>query len=159
MQKIVTSLWFDTQAEEAAQFYISVFGSGRILNVARLSDAGPDEPGTAVVVDFELAGQRYTAINGGPQFPFTEAISLTIGCADQAEVDHFWDGLIAGVGQEGQCGWLKDKYGVSWQVVPAALGELMGDPDPARAARAVAAMMGMRKLIVADLIAAADAIE
>lgn len=157
MQKIVTNLWFDTQAEQAAQFYISVFGSGQILSVSRYSESGPGEPGTAVAVEFELAGQRYTGINGGPHFTFSEAISLAISCADQAEVDHFWDSLIADGGQESQCGWLKDKFGLSWQVIPTALGGLLGDPDPARAGRATQAMLGMRKLIVADLIAAADA--
>jgi predicted 3-demethylubiquinone-9 3-methyltransferase (glyoxalase superfamily) len=156
MPRITPSLWFDTDGEDAAEFYVSVFPNSKITHVSHYGEAGPRPAGTVLTVDFELDGQRYTAINGGPQFTFSEAISLQISCADQAEVDHYWDALSEG-GSEGPCGWLKDRYGLSWQVVPKALGELIGDPDPARATRAMKAMLGMRKLDVAALRAAADA--
>jgi predicted 3-demethylubiquinone-9 3-methyltransferase (glyoxalase superfamily) len=156
MPRITPSLWFDTEGEDAAEFYVSVFPNSKITHVSHYGEAGPRPAGTVLTVDFELDGQRYTAINGGPQFTFSEAISLQISCADQAEVDHYWDALSEG-GSEGPCGWLKDRYGLSWQVVPKALGELIGDPDPARATRAMKAMLGMRKLDVAALRAAADA--
>jgi predicted 3-demethylubiquinone-9 3-methyltransferase (glyoxalase superfamily) len=157
MQKIVTNLWFDTQAEEAARYYISIFGSGAITSVSHFPEGAPGEPGTVLSVGFELAGQHFVGINGGPEFTFTEAISLAVSCADQDEVDRFWYALSGDGGQESQCGWVKDKYGLSWQVVPEILPELLSDPDPDRAARAVHAMLGMRRLIIADLIAAADA--
>ncbi|MFC5910205.1 VOC family protein [Streptacidiphilus monticola] len=157
-QKITTFLWFDDQAQEAAEFYVSVFGGeSRITDVQRYGEAGPGKAGSVMTVAFELAGQQFVALNGGPMFPFTEAISLSVDCADQAEVDRYWEALTSGGGQESQCGWLKDKYGLSWQIVPRQLPELLGDPDPARAQRAMQAMLQMRKLDVAALRAAADA--
>jgi predicted 3-demethylubiquinone-9 3-methyltransferase (glyoxalase superfamily) len=155
-QKIVPNLWFDTQAEEAAQYYIDVFGDGRVLSLSRYPEGSPGPAGSVMAVDFEVAGMHLVGINGGPQFPFTEAVSLQIDCADQAEVDRFWDRLIGDGGEPSQCGWLKDKYGLSWQVVPRGMEELFADPDPARAARAVQAMLQMTKLDVAALRAAAD---
>ncbi|MEU6713658.1 VOC family protein [Nonomuraea sp. NPDC046802] len=155
MQKITTYLWFDNQAEEAAEFYISLFEDSRILDVQRYGEAGPGPAGTAMVVTFELAGQRYCALNGGPVFTFTEAISLYVDCASQEEVDELWAKLTDG-GEESQCGWLKDRYGLSWQIVPKQLRELMGDPDPARAGRAMKAMLGMRKIEIQGLVDAAD---
>ena len=156
-QKIVPNLWFDTQAEEAANFYISVFEQGRILNVTRYTDAGPRPAGTVMTVEFELDGQRFVAINGGPEFTFDEAVSFQIDCVDQAEVDYYWDKLTEG-GQEVQCGWLKDRYGLSWQVVPTGMDEIFSDPDPSRAERAMQAMFGMKKLDIAALRAAADGV-
>ncbi|MFF8958095.1 VOC family protein [Streptomyces sp. NPDC014894] len=158
MPTITPNLWFDTQGEEAATFYVSVFPNSGITNVSHYGEAGPRPAGTVLTVDFVLDGQPYTAINGGPEFTFTEAISLQIDCADQTEVDHYWTKLSEG-GEEGPCGWLKDRYGLSWQVVPAALGELLGDPDQGRAQRAMRAMLGMKKLDVARLREAADAEE
>lgn len=155
MPRITPTLWFDTQGEEAAKFYVSVFPNSKITNVAHYGDAGPRPAGTVMTVDFELDGLPYLALNGGPQFTFNEAVSFTIECAGQEEVDHYWTKLSEG-GEEGPCGWLKDKYGLSWQVVPAALGELVSDPDEARAQRAMAAMLGMKKIDVAALYAAAD---
>jgi predicted 3-demethylubiquinone-9 3-methyltransferase (glyoxalase superfamily) len=149
-QKITPFLWFDTQAEEAANFYVSLFPDSAVTGVT----PGPD--GSALVVAFRLAGQQYVAFNGGPHFKFTEAISLSIDCATQAEVDLYWEKLSAG-GATSDCGWLKDKYGLSWQVVPTVLPELLGDPDRAKAGRAMAAMMTMTKLDIAALRAAADA--
>ncbi|MFD3652673.1 VOC family protein [Streptomyces sp. NPDC058620] len=151
MQKITTFLWFDTRAEEAANFYVSVFGGdSRVLDVTRYGPAGPGENGSVMTVSFRLADQEYTALNGGPQFPFTEAISLSVDCADQAEVDRLWDALSEG-GETGQCGWLKDRYGLSWQIVPSGLSEALSDPDPAKAERAMKAMLGMRKLDIQAL--------
>jgi predicted 3-demethylubiquinone-9 3-methyltransferase (glyoxalase superfamily) len=155
-QKIVPNLWFDTQAEEAAKFYISVFKDSRIVNVAHYTEVGPGEPGTVMTVEFELDGQRFVGINGGPQFTFDEAVSFQIDCADQEEADHYWWALVEG-GQESQCGWLKDRFGLSWQVVPRRLTELLADPDPDRAARAMEAMLGMRRIDVAQVERAADA--
>ena len=157
-QKIIPNLWFDTQAEEAAHYYIDVFGEGQVLTVTRYPEGSPGPAGSVMSVDFEVAGMRLVGINGGPQFPFTEAVSLQIDCADQAEVDRFWDRLIGDGGEEGQCGWLKDRYGLSWQVVPQGMEQIFADPDPARAQRAVQAMLGMRKLDVAALRAAADGV-
>ncbi|WP_369137770.1 VOC family protein [Modestobacter versicolor] len=157
-QKIIPNLWFDTQAEEAAQYYIDVLGSGRVLDVARYPEGAPGPAGTVMSVDFEAGGMHFVGINGGPIFPFTEAVSFQIDCADQAEVDRFWDRFIADGGQEGQCGWLKDRYGLSWQVVPQGMAELFADADPARAQRAVQAMLQMKKLDVAALRAAADGV-
>jgi predicted 3-demethylubiquinone-9 3-methyltransferase (glyoxalase superfamily) len=154
-QKIVPNLWFDTQAEEAAEFYISVFGSGRVMNVTRYTDAGPGPAGSVMTVEFELAGQRYVGINGGPMFSFTEAVSFQIDCRDQAEVDHFWERLTDG-GEESQCGWLKDRYGLSWQVVPVGMEEYLTDADPERSRRAMEAMLSMRKIDLAAIRAAAD---
>lgn len=156
MPKITPNLWFDTQGMEAAEFYCSIFPNSRITNVLHYGEAGPRPAGTVLTVDFELDGQPYTAINGGPEFTFDEAVSLLIDCADQEEVDYYWSRLLADGGQESQCGWLKDKYGMSWQVVPRQLGEVLGDPDPERAQRAMKAMLGMRKIDVAALRAAAD---
>jgi predicted 3-demethylubiquinone-9 3-methyltransferase (glyoxalase superfamily) len=155
VQKIVTFLWFDNQAEEAATFYVSLFPDSRILNVNRV-DVGSVESGKVTVVDFQLAGQEFMALNGGPMFTFTEAVSLYVNCRDQAEIDELWSRLTADGGEESQCGWLKDKYGLSWQIVPIALGEMIGDPDPAKSARAVQAMLQMRKLDVATLRRAFD---
>ncbi|MFA9445810.1 VOC family protein [Egicoccus sp. AB-alg6-2] len=155
--QIVPNLWFDTEAEEAANFYVSLFPDSRVAKVMRYTEAGPGEPGTVVTVEFELAGQPFVAINGGPQFPFTEAVSFLIPCQDQAEVDHYWDALIEG-GESLQCGWLKDRYGLSWQVVPTVLDRLLDDPDPERARRATEAMLGMVKLDVEALQAAADGV-
>ena len=156
-QKIVTNLWFDTEAEEAAEFYTSIFKNSRIVGVSRYTEAGPREAGTVMTVDFELDGQRFTGINGGPEFKFTEAISLLINCEDQEEVDYFWEKLTEG-GAEVQCGWLRDKYGLSWQVVPAGMEELFNDADPARAERAMRAMLQMKKLDIEALRAAADGV-
>lgn len=155
MPRIVPNLWFDTQAEEAAEFYVSIFPNSRVTALTRYTEAGPGPAGSVLTVNFELDGQLFTAINGGPQFPFTEAVSFVIECADQAELDHYWDRLTDG-GQEVQCGWLKDRYGLSWQVVPTGWEDLMNDPDPARVARATTAMLGMVKLDIAALQAAAD---
>jgi predicted 3-demethylubiquinone-9 3-methyltransferase (glyoxalase superfamily) len=155
MPRITPNLWFDTQGQQAAELYVSVFPNPRITNISYYGEAGPREAGTVMTVDFELDGQPFTAINGGPEFTFDEAISLLINCADQDEVDHYWTKLAVG-GEEGPCGWLKDRYGLSWQVIPAALGELLGDPDPGRAQRAMQAMLGMKKIDVAALHAAAD---
>ncbi|WP_026607397.1 VOC family protein [Methylocapsa acidiphila] len=149
-QKVRACLWFDREAEEAANFYVSLFASSRILDIARYSEAGPGEPGSVLTVVFELAGVQYLALNGGPYFKFTEAISLSVDCADQAEVDELWDKLGAG-GQYSRCGWLKDRYGLSWQIVPARLPELIGGPDKAGAKRAMEAMLQMSKLDVAAL--------
>ena len=154
-QKIVTNLWFDTEAEGAAEFYCSVFADSKIVNVSHYTEAGPREAGMVLTVDFELNGQRFTAINGGPEFRFDEAISLLINCSDQEEVDYFWEKLTDG-GEESQCGWLKDRYGLSWQVVPEGMDELFADDDPERANRAMAAMLKMRKLDVEALRKAAD---
>jgi predicted 3-demethylubiquinone-9 3-methyltransferase (glyoxalase superfamily) len=155
MQTIVPNLWFDTEALEAAEFYCSVFEDSRILRVTHYTEANPEQAGSVMTVEWELRGQRFLAINGGPQFTFTEAVSFAITCEDQDEVDHFWDRLSDG-GEEGPCGWLKDRYGLSWQVVPAELEEIVADPDRERARRAMEAMFSMRKLDIAALRAAAD---
>jgi len=156
MSKINVSLWFDTQAEEAANFYVSLFPDSKILNVARYGSAGPGEEGTVMVVDFQLAGQQVNAINGGPQFNFTEAISLVVNCESQDEVDDLWQKLTADGGEPGQCGWLKDRYGLSWQIVPTAMADLLTDPDPDRSQRAMQAMLKMSRLDLAELRRAAD---
>ncbi|MEU3494568.1 VOC family protein [Kitasatospora cineracea] len=155
-QKITTFLWFDDQAEQAAEFYTSVFEYGRITDVQRYSDAGPGEAGSVMLVSFELFGQEFLALNGGPSFRFNEAVSLQVDCADQPEVDRYWELLTADGGAPGPCGWLKDRYGLSWQIVPHRMTELLTDPDPERARRATAAMLQMGKLDVAALEAAAD---
>jgi predicted 3-demethylubiquinone-9 3-methyltransferase (glyoxalase superfamily) len=156
VQKITPFLWFDGQAEEAARFYVSLFPDSRIGRVTRSAAETPAGPaGMVLTVEFTLAGTRFIALNGGPQFPFTEAVSFQIACADQAEVDRLWSALTDG-GAEGQCGWLKDRWGLSWQVVPTRLHELLGDPDPARARRAMEAMLTMKKLSVPELERAAD---
>jgi predicted 3-demethylubiquinone-9 3-methyltransferase (glyoxalase superfamily) len=154
-QKIVPNLWFDGQAEEAANFYVDVFEDAKILNVAKYPEGSPGEAGTVMTVEFELNGVRFVGINGGPQFKFDEAVSFQIDCEDQAEVDYFWDRLTDG-GEESQCGWLKDRFGLSWQVVPRGMEVVFNDPDPEKAQRAMAAMMKMRKIDVAALRAAAE---
>ena len=153
-QKIVPNLWFDTEAEQAAEFYVSIFENSRITNVAHYTEAGPREAGTVMTVAFELDGQPFVGINGGPEFTFSEAVSFQIDCKDQAEVDFFWERLGQG-GEEGPCGWLKDRFGLSWQVVPTGMDELFADPDPKRAERAMRAMLGMKKLDLAELQRAA----
>jgi predicted 3-demethylubiquinone-9 3-methyltransferase (glyoxalase superfamily) len=155
MPRITPNLWFDTEGLGAAEFYVSVFPNSKITNVLHYNDAGPREKGMVLTVDFELDGQRFTAINGGPEFTFDEAISMQIDCEDDAEADYYWSKLSDG-GEESQCGWLKDRYGLSWQVVPAGVLELISDPDEGRAVRAMRAMLGMRKLDVAAMRAAAD---
>ncbi len=157
MPTITPNLWFDTQALEAAEFYVSVFPNSKITAVTHYTDAGPGEPGSVLTVDFELDGQPYTGLNGGPQFTFDEAISLLVNCADQAEVDFYWSKLGEG-GEEGQCGWLKDRFGLSWQVCPVGMNEILNDPDPERGRRAMEAMFQMSKLDVGALHAAADGV-
>jgi len=156
MPQITPNLWFDTQGKEAAEFYCSIFPNSKITSVTYYNEAGPREAGTVLTVDFVLDGQRLTAINGGPEFTFDEAISLLIECADQKEVDYYWSKLTADGGEESQCGWCKDKYGLSWQVVPGGMEKMLNDPDPARAERAMKAMLGMRKIDLAALEAAAE---
>ena len=155
MPRITPNLWMDTEGLEAAEFYCSIFPNSKIDRVLHYTEAGPREPGTVLTVDFELDGQPYTIINGGPEFTFDEAISFLIYCADQAEVDYYWEKLTEG-GEESQCGWLKDRYGVSWQVCPIGFDDLLNDPDPERVNRAIQAMYGMKKLDLAALQAAAD---
>ncbi|MET9291978.1 VOC family protein [Streptomyces sp. NPDC003077] len=150
MQKITTFLWFDTQAEEAARHYTSVFANSRITDVRRYGKAGPREEGTVMTVTFELEGQQFIALNGGPEFTFNEAISLFVDCATQEEVDDLWAKLTDG-GAEGQCGWLRDKFGLAWQIVPRQLMEMTADPDPAKSDRVIQAMLGMRKLDIQGL--------
>jgi predicted 3-demethylubiquinone-9 3-methyltransferase (glyoxalase superfamily) len=154
MPKPTACLWFDTEGEDAARFYTSVFPSSRIVEIARYGEAGPRAEGTVMVVSFELDGQPFTALNGGPEFRFSEAVSFQIECADQAEVDHYWEALSEG-GEQGPCGWLKDRFGLSWQVVPLRLLELLRDPDAARAQRVMKAMLGMGKIEIAELEEAA----
>jgi len=156
MAQIAPCLWFNGAAEEAARFYVSLFADATIGSVSRYGANAPFPAGTALVVEFTLAGLRYQAINGGPQYAFTPAISLSIACKNAAEVDHFWTALTADGGSEGRCGWLTDRFGVSWQVVPDGLGAVLGDPDPARRGRAMQAMMAMKKLDLAAMRAAAD---
>jgi predicted 3-demethylubiquinone-9 3-methyltransferase (glyoxalase superfamily) len=149
MPKITPSLWFDGNAEEAANFYVSMLPDSHVENVWRSPADNPSTPaGAVLIVAFTVAGQRFTGINGGPQFPFTEAISFVIDCEDQAEVDLLWDKLTADGGEPGQCGWLKDRFGMSWQIVPRQMGELLGDPDRERAGRAMEAMLRMSKIDV-----------
>jgi predicted 3-demethylubiquinone-9 3-methyltransferase (glyoxalase superfamily) len=155
MPRITPNLWFDDNGLEAAEFYVSVFPSSKITTVTRYTEAGPGPAGSVLTVGFEVDGEPFTIINGGPQFSFDEAISFEISCKDQAELDYYWDTLSAG-GEESQCGWLKDKYGLSWQVVPEGWEALFTDPDPERANRAMQAMLGMQKLDIAALEAAAD---
>ncbi len=155
MRPIIPNLWLDTEAEQAAQFYVSVFPDSRIISTALYPEGAPGPTGTVMTVEFELHGQRFVGINGGPQFPFTEAVSFSITCETQEEVDRYWEVLTEG-GEESMCGWLKDRYGLSWQVVPVGMDEVFADPDPQRAQRAMQAMLGMRKLDLAALRAAAD---
>jgi predicted 3-demethylubiquinone-9 3-methyltransferase (glyoxalase superfamily) len=151
MHKITPFLWFDDQAEAAAKFYVAVFKNGRIVKTVRFGDAGPGPKGAVMTVAFEVNGQHFTALNGGPQFQFTEAISFVVSCQTQAEIDELWGKLSADGGREGRCGWLKDKYGLSWQLVPPSLPDLLADPDPVRATRTMQAMMQMGKLDIATL--------
>ena len=162
MQKLTPFLWFDDKAEEAAEFYVEVFNGrpgsseeSKILGVSRYGEAGPGKPGTAMTASFVLEGLEFTALNGGPEFAFTEATSFHVSCESQDEVDHFWKALTDG-GEESQCGWLKDRYGLSWQIIPTALHELLGDPDPGRAGRVMKAMLQMQKIDIAELQRAAD---
>ena len=156
MQKITPFLWFDNNAEEAAQFYVSVFKNSRILSVSRYGDAGPGPKGSVMVVSFQLEGQQFTALNGGPLFKFSEAFSFVVSCENQAEIDYYWNKLTSAGGQESQCGWLKDKFGFSWQIVPTALGKLMTDKDPTKANRVMQALLQMKKLDIATLEEAAE---
>ena len=152
-QKVRTCLWFDREAEEAVNFYVSLIPNSRVLDIARYGEAGPGKPGSVLMVSFELGGAQYLALNGGPVFKFTEAISLSVDCSDQAEVDRLWERLGEG-GAYSRCGWLKDRYGLSWQIVPAALPKLVGGSDKAGAKRAMEAMLQMGKLDIAALEAA-----
>jgi predicted 3-demethylubiquinone-9 3-methyltransferase (glyoxalase superfamily) len=157
MQKISPFLWFDDQAEEAANFYVSVFKNSAILDVSRYGEGAPRPAGSAMSVSFVLDGLELQALNGGPQYSFTEAISLFVTAQTQDEIDGLWEKLTSGGGEPGQCGWLKDRYGLSWQIVPPALGQLLGDPDAAKAGRVLQAMLGMSKIDIAQLQAARDA--
>ena len=156
MPTISPCLWFDTQAEEAAEFYVSVFDDARIVRTTHYGEAGPREAGMVLDVQFEVDGQRFSAVNGGPQFTFNPAVSLQIDCASQDDVDRYWERLTADGGAGGHCGWLTDKFGVSWQVVPAELEKLLADADEERAQRAMAAMLAMRKIDIAAVVRAAD---
>jgi predicted 3-demethylubiquinone-9 3-methyltransferase (glyoxalase superfamily) len=156
MNQITPCLWFDTEGEDAASLYTSVFPNSKILDIARYGAAGPRPEGTVMTVLFELDGQRFTALNGGPEFKFTEAISFQVSCQDQSEVDAFWSKLSEG-GEEGPCGWLKDRFGVSWQIVPTALPKLLGDPDREKSQRVMQAMLKMKKIEIAELERAAAA--
>ncbi|HEX9292086.1 MAG TPA: VOC family protein [Gemmatimonadales bacterium] len=154
MQKITPFLWFDNNAEEAAQFYTSIFKNSKILNVSRYGDAGPGPKGAVMVVHFQLEGQQFTALNGGPLFKFSEAFSFVVNCETQNEIDEYWNKLTSGGGKESECGWLKDKFGFSWQIVPTALGKLMSDPKKAN--RVMQALLQMKKLDIAKLEAAGE---
>ena len=151
MQKITPFLWFDHQAEEAARFYVSLFKNSKILNIARYGEGAPMPKGTVMTVDFVLEEGRFTALNAGPMFKFTEAISFLVNCESQGEVDMLWRKLTSNGGAEGQCGWLKDKYGLSWQIIPAALGQMLSDPDTEKAQRVMSAMLKMKKINVETL--------
>ncbi len=155
MAKISPFLWFDNQAEEAARFYVSVFPNSKIVTTTRYGEAGPGPRGSVMTVVFQLDGQEFIALNGGPRFKFTEAVSFSVSCKTQSEVDEFWGKLSKG-GEEGPCGWLKDRYGLSWQINPTALGEMLGDPDPQKAKRVMEAMLKMKKIDIAGLKEAYD---
>ncbi|HEY7530570.1 MAG TPA: VOC family protein [Gemmatimonadota bacterium] len=150
MPKIKPFLWFDREAEEAANLYVSIFPSSRILRISRYGEAGPGPQGGVMVVEFELDGQPFLALNGGPQFKFTEAVSFSVECATQEEVDEYWEKLSSG-GEPGPCGWLKDRFGLSWQVNPRILVEMLNDPDPAKSKRVMEAMLRMKKIEIAEL--------
>jgi predicted 3-demethylubiquinone-9 3-methyltransferase (glyoxalase superfamily) len=154
MQQLTPCLWFDTQGEDAARFYTSVFPNSRIVDVSRYGEAGPRPADLVMAVNFELDGQPFLALNGGPEFTFTEAVSFQVHCETQEEVDEYWSKLSEG-GEESQCGWLKDRYGLSWQIVPTALPRLLGDPDPERSQRVMRAMLQMRKIQIDELERAA----
>jgi predicted 3-demethylubiquinone-9 3-methyltransferase (glyoxalase superfamily) len=156
MQKITPCLWFDTEGEDAAKFYASIFPNSKITEVARYGSAGPRAEGSVMTVAFELDGEQFIALNGGPDFKFNEAISLSVDCEDQEEVDRYWDALTDG-GEPGPCGWLKDRYGVSWQIVPKILTELIADPDREKSQRVMSAMLKMGKIEIAELEQAAAA--
>ena len=156
MQKITPFLWFDNQAEEAMNFYVSIFKNSRVGDIVRYGDTCPGPKGQVMTADFVIAGQQFIGLNAGPQFKFTEAISFFVDCKTQEEVDELWNKLISDGGEESMCGWLKDKYGLSWQIIPSALGEMMGDKDPEKAQRVVQAMLKMNKIIIADLKQAYD---
>ena len=156
MQKITPCLWFDTEGEDAARFYTSIFPNSKITDVARYGSAGPRPEGTVMTVSFELDGQEFLALNGGPQFTFSEALSFQVFCQTQEEVDAYWSKLSEG-GEEGPCGWLKDRFGLSWQIVPTVLPELLADPDAAKSQRVMQAMLGMRKIEIEGLEQAAKA--
>lgn len=156
MKTITPFLWFDAQAEEAANFYASVFPNSKIGKTSRYGEGGPGPQGTVMTIEFNLDGQDFIALNGGPHFKFTEAVSFSVDCGSQEEVDHYWNTLSAG-GEEGPCGWLKDKYGLSWQVNPRILGQMLSDPNPAKAKAAMQAMLQMKKIVIADLQKAYDA--
>ena len=156
MKKISPFLWFDTQAEEAARFYVSLFDNSRVGKITRYGEGGPGPAGTVMTVEFELEGQSFIALNGGPQFRFNEAVSFSVDCGSQEEVDFFWDKLGEG-GEPGPCGWIKDKYGLSWQINPRILGQLLADPDPAKAKRVMNAMLQMKKIDIPALQRAAAA--
>ena len=157
-QKITPNLWFDGNAEEAAEFYCSVFENSRVLTSTPYTESSPGETGTVMTVEWEIEGTRFVGINGGPQFKFSEAVSFGISCADQAEIDHYWEKLTADGGEEGPCGWLKDRFGLSWQVIPDGMDEVFSDPDKSRADRAMAAMLKMKKIDVEELRRAADGV-
>jgi predicted 3-demethylubiquinone-9 3-methyltransferase (glyoxalase superfamily) len=154
MQKITPFLWFDNQAEEAANFYVSIFKNSKVTGLSRYGDTGPGPKGSVMVAEFELDGQQFSALNGGPQFKFTEAISLMVNCESQEEVDYFWEKLAEGGGQEVECGWLKDKYGLAWQITPTKLIEYLKDDDQEKVDRVMAAMMKMKKIDIAMLVRA-----
>ena len=156
IQKITPFLWFDTQAEDAANYYVSIFGNSRITHVSRYGDAGPGPKGSAMVVAFELEGQRFTALNGGPTYKLTEAFSLLVDCTEQADIDRLWSALGEG-GTYNVCGWLTDRFGLSWQITPAVLQELIRDPDPAKSQAAMKAMLAMKKIDIAELRRAYEA--
>ena len=155
ISRISPCLWFDTQAEQAAEFYTSLFEDSRVVEISRYGDAGPRPAGTAMTVVFELEGLRFTALNGGPEFTFNEAVSFQISCEGQDEVDRLWDALSEG-GEEGPCGWLKDRFGLSWQIIPTALPQLLSQPDPEKAQRVMQAMLAMKKLDIGELERAAQ---
>jgi predicted 3-demethylubiquinone-9 3-methyltransferase (glyoxalase superfamily) len=156
--RITPNLWFDTEAEEAAEFYVSIFRNSRIVNKTHYTENSPREAGLVMTVEFELDGNRFVGINGGDEFKFSEAVSFEISCADQDEIDYYWEKLTDG-GKEIQCGWLQDRYGLAWQVVPEGMDQVFSDPDPARAQRAMDAMLKMVKLDIAELRRAADGVE
>lgn len=157
MPAMTTCLWFDDQAKEAADYYSRIFPNSRITDVEYYGEAGPRPAGSVLTVSFELDGRPFIALNGGPEFTFDEAVSIQVHCRDQEEVDYYWNALTADGGQESQCGWLKDRFGFSWQIVPNRLTELLKDPDAGRARRAMSAMLQMRRIVIADLESAAEA--
>src|SRR4051794_19957208 len=157
-QKLVPNLWFDTEAEAAAEFYTSVFPNSRIVTKTYYNNAVPSQAGQVMTVEWELDGQRFVGINGGPQFQFSEAVSFQVDCEDQGEIDYYWEKLTSDGGSEGPCGWLKDKFGLSWQITPTGMDEMLSDPESERGERAMKAMFDMKKLDIAALRAAADGV-